>query len=93
MTRFLANGHVRTMADWPDAAILQQLARAGGPALEAVRDEARERLAEIANELREWRGLAYNASQQGNARSFGRCQRNIESLELRETHFQRSLGD
>lgn len=40
-----------------------------------------EKLESIRVELAQWRGLAYNAAQATNARSYGRCYRRIERLE------------
>lgn len=40
-----------------------------------------EKLESVRNDLREWRGLAYNAAQIRDAAGFGRIDRNITRLE------------
>ena len=50
-----------------------------------------EKLASVRADLREWRGLAYNAANARNAPSFGRCDREITRLERIESALIRRI--
>jgi hypothetical protein len=49
------------------------------------------RLTEVDVELREWRGLQYDAAQALNGRSFGRCMKNVERLEREQDALRDAL--
>jgi DNA polymerase III delta subunit len=51
-----------------------------------------EKLDSVRDELKQWRQLAFDASQARNGASYGRCTRRIEQLERIETALQRRLA-